>query len=165
MQVRPQSFPISGGQCKVFSDRVTVEQKSPFILLVNKWFGGKLKPVYAILASILALGAIAGWLIQNYFIAFFLLCFSVYFLFILFKDGESSVKLELLKSQIESVVYMEPVPGKSRGEFEIYFLENEKRYRRKISLATGGKQGLMIAQGAYHIFRDAGLIDKPDKAV
>ena len=161
MQVRPQSFPIAGGICKVQSDRIFIQQSSPVVFLANKWFKGKLSPIYLISGILLVMGCIAAWAIRNYFLAFFLLVFAVYFFIMLGKSRNKSLKNELFKKQVEKVVYHEPIPGKSRGEFVIHFLEENKKFHRYISLATSGKKGLMIAQGAYHIFKDAGLIDKP----
>ncbi|MEM7368245.1 MAG: hypothetical protein AAF587_06550 [Bacteroidota bacterium] len=97
-------------------------------------------------------------LIDNYFLAFFFAISALGALYGLWVNRQISYATHIPRAQIESVAYAPAVQGVSRATLSILFRPKKRLYRRKLILPNATHQGTSLADTAYWMMREEGLI-------
>lgn len=157
-----RSFTIKGGQCHLYPDRIEIRRSDWVGSLTNFLFRkGYQRAIilYLMLAIGLFLAAVLALLIENYFLASFLLGMGV------LAGGTAIVNRDLSfvpvipKRSIEKTEYRRAIQGEARAAFIIYFRPDRQLLKRVILLPTLTHQGTSLADTAYWMMRDEGLVD------
>lgn len=171
MRTSAKTFNIKSGSCTIYRDRIEIYQNDlsgkigKWLFKRNIYSGG---PSYLLLALGLFLASGLAFFIQNYFLCAFLFATAVIGFFLFFQNRKLSFVPLVLRSQITQLKYHEAIPGKSRPFFEISFApqpEDKPGYIlvRKIVLPNTLHNGTSVADTAYWIMKDEGLInDRPE---
>lgn len=161
MRSGSKSFPTRNGVCQVFSDRIEFQGNGLTGKLSNWLYNKGFKRVSILygllfLGFVLALG-ISLWL-DNYFLAFFFFISALLDLYALWLNKDISMTPLIIRRNIHQVNFQQAVEGKARASFEIFFEEEGRNYKRKVSLPSLMQNGAAVANSAYWIFRDEGLL-------
>ncbi len=161
--VRTRSFDIKNGYCQIYSDRIELQYKGlsgAFLRWLSRrgWRGEGL--LYLMLTILFALLTLTAIIIENYFLALFFAVFSGVTLFALFQRRQYAFSLKIPRSEIEKVEYKEAVKGVSRAKFIIHFRPKKRLFLREILLPSLMQNGQSVAQSAYWMMRDEGLIQE-----
>lgn len=161
MRSGSKSFPTRNGMCQIFSDRIEFQGNGLMGKLSN-WLYAKgfkrISIIYGLLfiGFLLALG-ISLWL-DNYFLAFFFSVSAVLDLYALWLNKDISMTPLIIRRNIQHVNFQQAIEGKARASFEILFEEDGSTYKKKVSLPSLMQNGAAVANSAYWIFRDEGLL-------
>ncbi|MEL6675031.1 MAG: hypothetical protein AAFR61_22680 [Bacteroidota bacterium] len=161
MRQGPKSFPTRNGYCQVFSDRIEIHTDG-LAGQLSRWFYSKgirrvsifyvLSSLAFLIASFVAIG-IGNWFLAVFF--FLAVALSVYALFI---NRQNSIAPLILRKDIDKVDYQAAVKGESRAAFTIFFKDHGKAMKRRVPLPSLMQNGAEIANTAFWIMRDAGLV-------
>lgn len=158
MENRTKYFPIKGGTCYLHPDRVEIISNH----FVGRLFSRKGLNRVAVLyfLSLIAMTAailLSLW-IENYFlVAFFAVCWMVS-LFSIWQSRTRSLAAVIPRKAIEQIAYKEAVEGVSRGQFIIHFRSGKQLLTRKILLPSALNNGKAVAQSAYYMFKEEGML-------
>ena len=162
MRTGPKTFPSKNGLCQLYSDRIEINVNGAFGKLL-RWLYGKGFKSMSVIYGLLFVGFIAAtaiaFLIDNYFLAFFFVVFSLVSLYALWINRNVSIAPVIQRREIEKVVYHEAVQGVSRASFDVYFRPEKRLLKRKIFLPSLMQNGAEIANSAYWMMRDEGLVE------
>ena len=118
---------------------------------------------YGLVALTFLIFALLFISLQNYFLAVFLAIAALFSLRLAWINRKISFAPFISKKQIEYISYHPAVPGESRTSFQIIYNSGKRTLIRRLTLPT--KKGEMIAQSAYFMVKDTGLLkmDEPTK--
>lgn len=116
-------------------------------------------PFYLLATVLLGTLALVAYLIANFFLAIFLAASAVVALYALWHNRKTSISPVILRKDIESVSYQAAVPGQSRARFVIKYRPKKRELQRNLALPTATHQGTSIADTAYWMMREEGLVD------
>ncbi|MEM6631604.1 MAG: hypothetical protein AAF694_18125 [Bacteroidota bacterium] len=159
MQVNAKTFPLKSGSCHIYPDSIQIRGKGLTHFLSNlfsKWGFERTVVFY----GLLALGFIASSAlsigIQNYFLAVFFGIAALFSLRLAWINRKVSFAPTIPKKQIEYIEYLPAIPGERRNSFLIVYKSGERLLHRNLVLPT--RKGDMIAQSAYYMVKDTGLL-------
>ncbi|GAB4415054.1 MAG: hypothetical protein OHK0039_23400 [Bacteroidia bacterium] len=156
-----KSFTTRNGTCHLYTDRIEIHRED-LLGRVERWLYSRgmrrAWVLYALLAAALAIACLAAWLIDNYFLTLFFLTLVPVTLYAAWHHRYTSFAPVVLRSEIESVVYHKAVPGVSRAMFVVSYRPRQRLVQRIISLPTLSQQGASVADTAYWMMRDEGLL-------
>jgi len=159
MQVNSKSFPLRTGSCHIYPDAIHIRSKGLPNYFRQLLFRAGFQR-YLVLYILLTLGFIISLLIavgiQNYFLGFFFGIAALFSLRMAWVNRRLSFAPIIEKKQIDQIQYHEAVPGERRAAFTIVFKAGRHTLQRKIVLS--GRKGEMIAQSAYFMMKDTGLL-------
>ena len=161
MKPGPKSFSLKSGNCHLYPDRLEVLrsdlQGRIMSSLANKGVHGAY--LYYLVACLgLILAAFLSSYIDNYFLTFFFGVSALVSLYGLWVNRSVSYAHVIPRKQIESVQYKAAVQGVSRASFTIFFRPGKRLYQRKLILPTATHQGTSLADTAFWMMREEGLI-------
>lgn len=159
-----KSFNTKYGYCHLYPDRIELVRKDWVGWLMGFLFrrGYRRAVVLYVLLSIgLGLALLLSLSISNYFLSFFFLVATLVTIYASVRNRDLSFALVIPKKSIEKVNYHRAVEGESRATFVVYFRPNEGQplLRRIIPLPTRTHQGTTLADTAYWMMRDEGLVE------
>ena len=161
MRTGPKSFPTKNGLCQLYSDRIEINVNGAFGKLMRWLFGRGFKSM-SVIYGLLFIGFVASTtialIIENYFLAFFFIIFGLVSLYALWINRNVSIAPVIQRKEIEKVVYNEAIQGVSRASFDIYFKPEGRMLKRKIYLPSLMQKGAEVANSAYWMMRDEGLV-------
>jgi len=169
MRISAKTFSIRSGHCTVYRDRMEIYQND-LSGRVGKWLFKRniysAAPFYLLLAFLLFLAGLLSLSIQNYFLLAFLCLAAVLALALFYQNRRRSFVPIIRREQIESLTYREAVPGKARPSFEVLFMpQPEKKPKlkllRQIVLPNSIQKGTRVADTAYWILKDEGMLTDP----
>ncbi len=161
MRATTRSFPLREGQCILHHDRIELVHaglKGWFLAWANKrkltsmafwYFMGALGFLFTTLLSVI---------IDNWFLAFFFFAFALLSVVGSVAYRNLSLRTSIEREFIEDVVFREAVEGVSRASFEVYFRPNKQLRMRKLLLPGKHQQGGQIANSAFWMMKEEGLI-------
>ena len=159
MQVNAKTFPLRSGSCHIYPDSIHIRGKGASYFLsrlFSKWGFERIVVFY----GLLTIGFLACLLlavgIQNYFLALFFAIAAIFSLRMAWINRKVSFAPVITKKQIEYIEYLPAIPGERRSSFLIVYHSGERTLHRKLVLPT--RKGDMIAQSAYYMVKDTGLL-------
>ncbi len=159
MEANAKSFPLKRGSCHIYQDSIQIKGKGLSSYFSHFFFKRGIQRV-AIFYLLLAIAFLASLLlfvsIQNYFLALFFGIAALFSLRLLWMNRKVSFAPLIPKKQIEYISYHPAIPGESRTSFKIVFNSGKGILERKLTLPT--QKGEMIAQSAYYMVKDTGLL-------
>ncbi|MEM6764036.1 MAG: hypothetical protein AAF824_07785 [Bacteroidota bacterium] len=160
---RSKSFPIKNGFCLIYPDKLEINQEDLLGKLEKFLYSKGVKTrvlLYMGLVLVLLIAFLISVSIANYFLSAFFLVLSGATVVFLLKNRKLSLATEIIRKNIQQVTYKEPLAGVSRAMFLITFTEEGKTYLKKLQLPPNSQQGQMVAQSAFLMMRDEGLIQQ-----
>ena len=161
MSPGPKSFSLKSGNCYLYPDRVEI-QRTDLQGRISAWLSKKglhAASLYYLAFFVgLLIAALLSQLIQNYFLSFFFGASALASLYGLWVNRRVSYASIIPRDQIESVEYQPAVQGVSRARFAIDFRPKKRLYQRIIPLPSATHQGTSLADTAFWMMREAGLI-------
>jgi len=161
MKSGAKSFNIKGGYCYLYPDRIEVLRQDALGQLTAFLFRRgyqRALVLYLLLSVLMVLGALITALIDNYFLASFFTLLIPFSLGAAWFNRDLSFAPVIPKRSVEHVEYRRAVQGESRAAFIISFRPEKRLLRRVISLPTHTHRGTSLADTAYWMMRDDGLI-------
>lgn len=161
MKAGAKSFNIKGGYCHLYPDRIEIVRQDAWGRLIKLLFRRgyqRMRILYLLLAIGMAIAALITILIDNLFLGSFFGLLVPISLLAAWMNRDLSFAPVISKRSIEEVVYRRAVQGEARAAFIIYFRPEQQCLRRIISLPTHVHQGTSLADTAYWMMRDEGLI-------
>ena len=164
MEANVKSFPLKLGSCHIYQDSIQIKGKGISSLLSRFFFKRGFQRVvlfYGLMALAFLVFALLFISLQNYFLALFLAIAALFSLRLAWINKKISFAPFISKKQIEYISYHPAVPGESRTFFQIVYTSGKRTLIRRLILPT--KKGEMIAQSAYYMIKDTGLLklDEP----
>lgn len=161
MEPKAKRFPTLHGFCVIYSDRVEIVDQR-MLGRLNQWLNnnklsGK-RVFYIVLILFFLLAALVSFVLEIYFLLIFFMASLAFVFHDIWKNRKLSFAPLIPKKDITEVHYLEAVPGERRAAFHIYFQIKEKVRLRRIQLPRQSKQTTMVAQSAYQMMKDAGLL-------
>lgn len=162
MRSATKSFAIKDGLCLIYPDRLECQYRGlrgRWLRWANRkgWVGQGGWYVLAALGFLGAVGLSIG--INNWFLAFFFVVCALLALAAAWANRHATWQLVIDRKHIERVQYHPPIDGQARGSFLIDYRPGRRLRRRKISLPSLLQGGKEIANSAFWMMRDEGLID------
>lgn len=166
-QSGPKSFSLKTGNCYIYPDRIEIQradiQGKFFSFMEQRGIHGAY--VYYVITFLGLIGAtFLTTLIDNYFLAFFFALSSLGALYGLWVNRQISFAQIIPRAQIESVDYAPAVEGVSRATLSILFRPKKRLFKRKLILPNATLQGTSLADTAYWMMREEGLIQASSKS-
>ncbi|MCI4671535.1 MAG: hypothetical protein MRZ79_25555 [Bacteroidia bacterium] len=166
MRSSTKSFNIRSGRCTIYRDRVEILQEDISGKIGNWLFKRNIHsagPVYLLAALLLFIASLLSLTLTNYFLLTFLIATTVVAIYLFFQNRNYSLAPLIQRDQINQIRYHEAIPGKSRPYFEISFSPKKEEkpdlvLLRKIVLPNTRHKGTTVADTAYWILKDEGLI-------
>jgi hypothetical protein len=162
MKPGARAFSIKGGQCHLYPDRIEVRRSDGVGRLTEFLFRrGYQRAIilYLLLALGLLLAALLAFSIDNYFLTSFLGAMALIAAGYAWTNRDLSFAPVIPKRSVEATQYRRAVQGEARAAFIIYFRPGKHLLRRVILLPTRTHQGTSLADTAYWMMRDEGLIE------
>lgn len=163
MRASHKSFPLKDGQCIVYPDKLEIEisgLKGIFIRWINR---RKLTSVgfwYVMAGLGFFIATVLSAVIDNWFLAFFFLVFVVLCVIASWRNRHSSLRTQIPRKMIQSIDYQEAIQGESRATFDIHFQPQSTTRIRRLNLPGRHQQGSQVANAAFWILKEEGLISK-----
>ena len=163
MKASHKSFPLKDGQCIVYPDRLEIEisgLKGNFIRWINR---RKLTSVgfwYVMAGLGFFIATVFSAVIDNWFLAFFFLVFVALCVIASWRNRQASLRTQIPRKMIEGIDYKEAIQGESRARFDIYFKPQTHIRIRRLNLPGRHQQGSQVANAAFWILKEEGLISK-----
>lgn len=163
MRVSHKSFPLQDGQCIVYPDKLEIEISGVtggFIRWINR---RKLTSVgfWYVMAGVgFFIATVLSAAIDNWFLAFFFLVFVVLCVIASWRNRQASLRTQIPRKMIHTIAYREAVQGQSRARFDIYFKPQSNIRIRRLNLPGRHQQGSQVANAAFWILKEEGLISK-----
>ncbi|MEO0473184.1 MAG: hypothetical protein AAF206_26455 [Bacteroidota bacterium] len=155
---RTRSFATRDGYCHLYSDRIEIEQSGG----LRKWLDQKgirrEAALYLLAVILFAILALVTVLIENYFLAIFFAGVMLVSLFTAFSQRNTSFAFRIPRSQIEEVHYFPAQEGMSRASFRIDYRSGKSLLKRWVKLPGKTQNGNAIAQSAYWMMKEEGLL-------
>ena len=161
MRATTRSFPLREGQCILHYDRIELVYPGPkgwFLAWANKRKLTSMAFWYFVGAVGFLATALFSVIIDNWFLAFFFFAFALLSVVGSVAYRSLSLRTNIERALIEEVVYREAVEGVSRAYFEVFFRPGKQLRVRKLSLPGKHQQGGQIANSAYWMMKEEGLI-------
>mgnify|MGYP006268340823 CR=1 FL=1 len=161
MKAGAKSFNLQGGYCYLYPDRVEIQRNDALGRLtqfLSRRGYQRALVLYLLLSLGLALGALTTLLIDNLFLAAFFAILIPFSLGAAWVNRDLSFAPVIPKRSIEQVAYRRAVPGEARAKFVIHFRPDKRRLRRVLAMPPQTHQGTSLADTAYWMLRDDGLI-------
>lgn len=160
MESRSKFFPTKSGQCHIYPDRIELISSSGLDRMLAKRGVQRMVVIYFILLIVFGIAIGISLWINNYFLVAFFAIAWMFSLVSMWTNRNVSAATYIDRKHIERIDYEEAVPGQSRASFTVYFRPKKQLLRRKILLPSILHNGHMVAQSAYYMFKDEGLLDK-----
>lgn len=157
-----KSFVTKNGHCHLYPDRIEIEHHDiPGRLGAFLYRRGLRRAwvLYLLLSLAMSAAAGASILIENFFLAFFFGVLALAALAGVWTQRNMTYAPVVPRSQIESVVYRPAVTGVSRAAFVVYFRPRRRLVQRLISLPSLTQHGTSLADTAYWMMREEGLVE------
>lgn len=161
MRVAGRSFPLNDGRCVIHHDRLELEYGGLHGMWLRWANARRLTSVgfwYFIGALGFLLAALLSVIINNWFLAFFFLLFTGMSTVASWVNRQASLRILIEKKDIRSVEFHEAVEGVSRAYFRVFFAPSRHLRMRKLLLPSKLKQGTQVANAAYWIMKEEGLM-------
>ncbi len=162
MRSGSKSFSTKNGVCHLYPDRIEIDRQDWVGVLSRFLFKKGYQRawvLYLLLTLAMVIGLILSLSIANYFLVFFFVVMSLASVAAAFKNRDLSFIPVIPKKSIEKVVYRKAIESQSRAAFTIYFRPENRLMRRMILLPTRTHQGTSLADTAYWMMRDEGLVE------
>lgn len=159
MEANVKSFPLKSGSCHIYQDSIQIKGKGLSSFLSPFFYKRGFQRVvlfYSLLAISFLVFALLFISLQNYFLAIFLAIAAFFSLWLAWINRKISFAPFIDKKQIEYISYHPAIPGESRTSFQIVYTSGKRILIRRLTLPT--KKGEMIAQSAYFMIKDTGLL-------
>ncbi|RMG68090.1 MAG: hypothetical protein D6722_12215 [Bacteroidetes bacterium] len=157
-----KSFATKNGSCHLYPDRIEIENHDLAgrlgAFLYRRGFR-RAWVLYLLLALGMALAAASSYLIDNMFLAAFFAILVPVALIGLWTQRSVTYAPVIPRKEIESVVYRPAVKGVSRATFIIFFRPRKRLMQRLIPLPGITQQGTSLADTAYWMMREEGLVE------
>jgi len=162
MRSGAKSFSIKNGHCYIYSDRIEIVRTDPMGRLLRFLFRRgyqRARILYLLLALAMAVATLLSFSIANYFLVLFFGIMTLLSLYASQVNRSVSFALTIPKRSIEQVTYRKAVQGEARAAFVVHFRPENRLLKRIIPLPTRSHNGNSLADAAYWIMRDEGLVE------
>ncbi|MEM6805162.1 MAG: hypothetical protein AAF696_27445 [Bacteroidota bacterium] len=161
MRSGSKSFPTRNGECQIFSDRIEFHERG-LAGKLGQWLYKKgfrrVSVLYALLFVAFTIAFFVSLWIENYFLAFFFFGAALMDLYALWSNRQLSLTPLIVRQNIQEVIFQKAMEGKARASIEVFFEDEGRNYKKKISLPSLMYNGAAVENSAYWILRDEGLI-------
>ena len=160
-----KSFEIKGGTFYILSDRLEISSRE-WLTKIGSWLytRGLQSAFWLYLGPclLLLMGTGLSFTLNNYFLTGFLAAASLLMLYYAIARRKYTFASVIFRNEIQSFVYHPAVPGVSRAYFEIQFLptNSSRALRRSVQLPSRMYNGASLADTAYWMVKDEGLIQE-----
>ena len=161
MQVNAKTFPLRSGSCHIYPDSIHIRGKGASYFLSRlfyKWGFERSVVFYGLLTISFIACLLLSIGIQNYFLAVFFALAAVFSLRLAWVNRKISFAPVIAKKQITYIEYLPAIPGERRNSFLIVYQNGDRTLHRRLVLPT--LKGEMIAQSAYYMVKDTGLLQE-----
>ena len=163
MKPGTKSFSTRHGYCQIHPDHLEIVREDPYGRMIWWLFRKGISRVlwfYLLFSLGLVLVALMSVQINNYFLATFFALFSLMALWASWHNRFVSFATYIPRKQIEGVSYQEAVQGESRATFLIHFRPRKRLLKRRLTMPSLSQGGSRIAQSAYYMLKEEGLIER-----
>ncbi len=158
MESRSKYFPTKSGHCHIYSDRIEITSAASLPRILAKRGIQRVAMLYFLLLLVFAIATgISVW-IENYFLVAFFAIAWIFSLVSIWQNRNISAASVIDRKHIQKVTYQEAIEGVSRASFSVYFQSKNQVLKRQILLPSIMHNGRMVAQSAYQMFKEEGLI-------
>ncbi|RMG23236.1 MAG: hypothetical protein D6730_14870 [Bacteroidetes bacterium] len=158
MESRSKFFPLKSGQCHIYPDRIEIISDHALGRLLAKRGIQRVAVIYLLWLLAFSVAIWVSFFIENYFLVVFFSIAWLFCLYAMWRNRRVSTASVIDRKHIRKVTYQEAIPGTARASFTIYFQPGKQLLQRKILLPSILQNGQMVAQSAYYMLKDEGLI-------
>ena len=162
MRSGAKSFSIKNGHCYLYADRIEIVRSDVLGRLTQFLFRRgyqRARVLYLLLSLVLAIATVLSLAISNYFLVLFFGIMTLLGLYASQVNRSVSFAPIIPKRSIEKVHYRKAVQGEARAAFIVHFRPENRLLKRIIPLPTRSHNGNSLADAAYWIMRDEGLVE------
>lgn len=161
MKPKAKSFPIVGGYCRIFTDRIEIVEEGWkgkwHNWLFQKGMGRKSAGLILLaLGSLVAAGI--SYLIDNTFLAAFFGTFTIIIFIRAWVERKVSYNPVIQRKHITEVKFISAIPGVQRASIDFKWMVNNKLRKRELKLPLDNNGGGMVVQSTLHMLKDEGLV-------
>jgi len=135
-----KTFKTKTGYCHIFPDKIILSRNGVAGSVVKVTVGNNITRIlliYGLLAAFLLYLAFDSFQDGQTTIAVFQVLLSIYLLFNVSRSLNNSAEPIIDRERIQNVKYKKAVPGLTRSYFEVYFLDEKDKVKKRLIMLPG----------------------------